>query len=438
MGAGPGTPSLPTVLPLKQGEVERPRRETLQISDMERWERDYSGGKVIPNQLMIHVMLRMADNTLIGIDALVDTGAQVNLIRKGVIPEKYFRTSLAPKRFTTASQKLMEGGLTDVRATALLQTRDVDTGESTTVECDITFYDSNLGGEALLSYEWLRKNDINVCCRKHGLQINLPEGPKWMAGLRARASVEGKVYTVQGESQGLGRRSPLIFPRPRPDSRPRRSPTDEYAVRRAFVEEIMEGLGVRPTWDCFATAGNARFANYFTKVEDALGQNWERGETLWMNPPWNLWPAVAEKVEGGTCECVCILPAWTKPWVQKIVGMGEKRMYFQEGVRMFEDKGGVCPGTRWGIWAIWIPRGERKMAEKEEVLKDCTYVPRWKPMRSVGGGDQKTSEIATECGTGEGGTRRGIPHKAGVELVFGDGRPDGGVGQSRVSGDHSR
>ena len=65
---------------------------------------------------------------------------------------------------------------------------------------------------------------------------------------------------------------------------------EDYTIRRKFLHELEERFGVKIQRDCFAASHNARCEKYFTKKENALRQNWETGEILWLNPPWSLWP----------------------------------------------------------------------------------------------------------------------------------------------------
>ena len=84
-------------------------------------------------------------------------------------------------------------------------------------------------------------------------------------------------------------------------------------MRAPFYREIVGRFGVEPARDCFATSENARCTAFWTEEDDALSKVWGKGEVLWMNPPWRLWPQVAEKLMGSTCEAIVVCPAWSKP-----------------------------------------------------------------------------------------------------------------------------
>ena len=60
---------------------------------------------------------------------------------------------------------------------------DIDTSKKRQVECQTSFYDADIGVDAILSYGWLVSNHIDVRCKNHGLEVRKPEGPVFISGL---------------------------------------------------------------------------------------------------------------------------------------------------------------------------------------------------------------------------------------------------------------
>ena len=87
---------------------------------------------------------------------------------------------------------------------------------------------------------------------------------------------------------------------------------EDYAVREIYVREIEQKFQVRAERDCFANVQNARCEKFFRREEDALQRDWGVGETLWVNPPWTLWPRVVKKIQDSNCRAICICPDWKK------------------------------------------------------------------------------------------------------------------------------
>ena len=152
------------------------------------------------------------------------------------------------------------------------------------------------------------------------------------------------------------------------ETTPGHRPLEHYTVRWPFLEEILGRFQMEPTRDCFASEENKRFPLCYTKEQDALAQEWGKEEVLWMNPPWRLWPEATQKLMASQCAAICILPAWSKGWVQQLVGAAHTRMYFERGVRMFELDGRPAQNTLWGVWALKINKGTRPQADQEAVL----------------------------------------------------------------------
>ena len=71
--------------------------------------------------------------------------------------------------------------------------------------------------------------------------------------------------------------------------------SETYVVKKYWAKKILEQFSVTPDRDCFENPENARFDKFYTPDQDALKQTWDPREVMWCNPPWSLWPQVAEK-----------------------------------------------------------------------------------------------------------------------------------------------
>ena len=122
------------------------------------------------------------------------------------------------------------------------------------------------------TYEWLGLNAIDVRASHHGIQINGEGRALWVAGAKApvRTRMDAPLVQVIGgvvepeQSSGY---------------------SDEYTIRSHYYELVTQRLGMDPERDCFATPTNARCGKYFTESQDALRQDWDPAEVLWLNPP---------------------------------------------------------------------------------------------------------------------------------------------------------
>ena len=129
---------------------------------------------------------------------------------------------------------------------------------------------------------------------------------------------------------------------------------EDYSVRNEYVQKIENEFGCRASRDGFASARNALCTEFWTEKDNALSQNWQKGETIWLNPPWSLCKKVAEKLKTSQSNAICILPAWERGWTKELVRKATKRIFFPPGTRLFEISGKPVGPIRWGGWALFI------------------------------------------------------------------------------------
>ena len=244
--------------------------------------------------------------------------------------------------------------------------------------------------ECILSYSWLAYHNIDVRCRRHGLVVHYgPKGysePLWVPG-----EVTHPFSTVPPHHNMVS----TVQKRP-PLPRNPTGPGVAYTVRWQVFHEIIRHLGVKPQRDLFASEGNQRCQKFYTKFDDALTQSWDTGEINWLNPPWELWPLASEKLLLSDCAAICILPAWSKSWVHKVVGASHRRVYFEKGIRIFEVEGRPSAGTFWGLWAVYLKKGPKVVTPMEKVLRNVIVVPKWKSLASMGVGGKEDEILPQE------------------------------------------
>ena len=117
------------------------------------------------------------------------------------------------------------------------------------------------------------------------------------------------------------------------------SATENWATPTDLFDELNKEFTF--TLDAAAAEWNHKVANYFTKDQDALTQEWNG--TVWLNPPYGrtigLWVEKAYKAAGGGATVVMLLPARTDTrWFHDYAIKGELR--FIKGRIKFVDEAG--------------------------------------------------------------------------------------------------
>ena len=171
---------------------------------------------------------------------------------------------------------------------------------------------------------------------------------------------------------------------------------------------------MRPGIDAFASIENRRFPQFWDERQDALSQVWTSDMVLWMNPPWSLWPQAATKLLESRVLAVCIVPYWPdKPWVQDLLSVAQRWIFFEKGESLFELGGKPVGGIRWPVYALLIKgKGQAKNnAQKKEGKKSepsggrkggDSWCPAGTPSQPVRGREKRG-------GTDTSTTRRSLP-----------------------------
>ena len=126
------------------------------------------------------------EHTHQGIRFLVDTGADINLLRKGLVDPKFLTPAKYPLEITTVSRSPMEGGSLETYAWVYLSGTDQDTREIKVLKCPAQFYEADIGVEGILCYEWLATFDLTLRPHKNCMQWVDSATKSWviMPGIR--------------------------------------------------------------------------------------------------------------------------------------------------------------------------------------------------------------------------------------------------------------
>jgi len=101
--------------------------------------------------------------------ALVDTGAEVNIVKTGLLSQSNFRESKRPLRLVTASNHRLDGGKDEATVNLQLVGTDMESKDKVNVTAPTVLYEADIGEDIILSYQWLGERGIEVSPRMHGL-----------------------------------------------------------------------------------------------------------------------------------------------------------------------------------------------------------------------------------------------------------------------------
>ena len=119
------------------------------------------------------------------VTALVDKGSETSLVRRGLIPDKYFYKAERPINFVAANRTAVKGGQRELNCQMHLEGIDPDTGVAQSLQIPFVCRDADIGGgDVVLSYRWLAEHHIDVLPKRHGLMVLREEGPVWVNGTK--------------------------------------------------------------------------------------------------------------------------------------------------------------------------------------------------------------------------------------------------------------
>jgi hypothetical protein len=142
--------------------------------------------------LKLAVTVTTSDGEKFQAKALVDTGAEVSLIKKDLVPEKFFTPAKNPLRLVAANNQKLSGGSLEVVAELQLQARNLENRDKLSIATPTSFYVADIEEDLILSFHWLAMRDMVVNPRQNGLSTTIGKIKLWIPGesahLRQRAN----------------------------------------------------------------------------------------------------------------------------------------------------------------------------------------------------------------------------------------------------------
>ena len=120
---------------------------------------------------------------------LIDTGAEVCLVRQGLLPEGVTTPADRPLRLMAANNQRLPGGGRVVIADLQFEAVEWDNRKKMVLTAPTLLYEAAMEEDILLSYQWLAERNIDVCPRKHGLRTRMGNAIMWMPGERVKPMI---------------------------------------------------------------------------------------------------------------------------------------------------------------------------------------------------------------------------------------------------------
>ena len=125
--------------------------------------------------------------TPVDLQIFVDTGAEVNLIRRGLLSEECFTAAEIPLNILAANQMPIGGGSRETTAVLNFSGRDVAEKTLMDIRIPTLMYEADITDDAIVSYGWLVEIAIDIYARKHGLMMTVGQQAIWVTGKQKKS-----------------------------------------------------------------------------------------------------------------------------------------------------------------------------------------------------------------------------------------------------------
>ena len=109
--------------------------------------------KAEKTSLQLRMWVLQGEGERVSLTALIDTGCEVNLVRRGLIPSQYFSASTARIRLVTANGEPLGGGNQQVKLRLITQGHEEgEVHRGKLLVFDTLFYEADISVDIILSY----------------------------------------------------------------------------------------------------------------------------------------------------------------------------------------------------------------------------------------------------------------------------------------------
>ena len=308
--------------------------------------------------LMLELEVELEDGSSKFLQALVDTGAQRNLLKTGLVPNRCTRKSKDPLELIAANGETIRGGdrETTLRLRFEMVTHDGKVERQKPLKAN--FHLADIGVDVILAYPWLMATKVGIF--PHLKSLAIPHAEQKL--LRPTQGKEVSQSVLQEMDEDPDEVEVAVVSKK--STHKKRSDywdTERYQVLPEMVEKILTQLEVTPTLDAFADPETHILPRWWGEggeCLDAFQTSWlpEVVGCLWANPPFSVLKNVVQKIVQDGAQMVLICPDWRYlKWWKQVQGLVVKEFFIPKGTKVFRspDKENLR-STRWGVWAYLV------------------------------------------------------------------------------------
>ena len=280
---------------------------------------------------------------------LVDTGAQVSLVKAGLLPPECLTYSRKPVRLKVANGQYMVGG-----------TKEAAIGLQFVNHCELSrpdlgkeilrqgrFYEAEMDWDMIVGYDFMMETDSGVLPAQASMTLYQDDQLLWLSSPEHHVECQWiHPECNQLEVAALG-------------TEPTGPANQEYGVMPEVASRVVADLGASDlALDAFSSGTSAHLRvceKYWSAQDSAWKKHWGPHQGfMWIHcPRWDIPRAVA-KIRKDRSKAVLVVPMGcteeesTRHWVVSLTNMTLNKVVLPAGESVYQDaKGQPMPPQRW-------------------------------------------------------------------------------------------
>ena len=293
-------------------------------------------------------------------DVLVDTGAQVSLVKAGLPPPECLTDSWKPVRLKVANGQYMVGGTKEAAiGLQFVNHRELsrpDLGKEILLHG--RFYEAEMDWDMIVGYDFMMETDSGVLRAQASMSLYQDDQLSWLSSPEHHVECQW-IHPERNQLQVAA----VV-------TEPTGPANQEYGVMPEVASRVVADLGASDlTLDAFSSGTSAHLRvceKYWSAQDSAWKKHWGPHQGLmWIHcPRWDIPRAVA-KIRKDRSKAVLVVPMGcteeesTRHWVVSLTNMTLNKVVLPAGrvsIRTLRDspchpRDGQRNSTMW-IWAL--------------------------------------------------------------------------------------
>ena len=325
-------------------------------------------------QMSLRLQVTTDEGESLTLTVLIDTGAQVNLVRKGLFNHASSRPANRPVALRTVGGEILPGGDRTQRLSLHFVARDYGHNVPYKYVAQDNFYVAEMDDcDVILGYPFLCGRQMSPILHRRKILWERAKKWTWLTGDEAKI---GGVKSERSKSLGLPKGQ-----RPKP----KMWISHDYAVKEDFVQKIVQHFGGNvPSVDAFASKDNCRFPKFWDAQVDAFKKDWGKERLLWINPPFETLEEVVNKIIEYKALAIIVVPEWPRRrWWQKLQRIKLEEYKFEPKEKIFLRGGTeLMKPPRFQTWAMLVYGGLNRHSQvslRKIVAHNLRALPEGRP-----------------------------------------------------------